>query len=78
VTLRKPEYLPPREIEAALLEVIRDGVGVSPEDAVVEVSRVFGFDRAGQLIQSVVMNAVASLVKSGEVIDSDGSLAIAA
>jgi very-short-patch-repair endonuclease len=76
-TLRKPEYLPPREIEAAVLEVVRGGVGVSHEDAVVEVSRLFGFDRAGQLIQSVVMCAVESLIRSGEIRDHDGILTIA-
>jgi very-short-patch-repair endonuclease len=77
VTLRKPEFLPPREIEAALLQVIDDSVSISSEDAIVEVSRLLGFDRAGQTIQAVVAAAIASLIRTKEIANVDGMLTVA-
>jgi very-short-patch-repair endonuclease len=77
VTLRRPEFLPPREIEAALLQVIDDSVSISSEDAIVEVSRLLGFDRAGQTIQAVVATAIANLIRTREIADVDGMLLVA-
>ena len=41
--LRKPDYLPPVEIAAALVAVIRTNLGVPMDEAITEVARLFGF-----------------------------------
>ena len=54
ITLRKPEMLPPIEIQTGLRTVIADHIGVEPPAAVVEVARMLGFQRTGVELQRVI------------------------
>ncbi len=45
-TLRRPEFLPPAEIEGALISVAAAHLGVRDDEAIVEAARLLGFNRA--------------------------------
>ena len=53
-TLLKADMLPPSEIRLAAIDVVRIHVGASTADVVVEVTRVFGFKRAGPDLKRVI------------------------
>jgi hypothetical protein len=45
---RKPEYIPPEEIENAMRTVAQYALGISAESLIVETAKVFGFTRSGE------------------------------
>jgi hypothetical protein len=45
---RKPEHIPPEEIENAMKTVAQYALGISAESLIVETATVFGFTRAGE------------------------------
>ena len=53
-TLLKADMLPPSEIRLAATDVVRIHVGATVADVVVEVTRVFGFKRAGPDLKRVI------------------------
>jgi very-short-patch-repair endonuclease len=54
LTLRKPEMLPPIEIQTGLRTVVKEHVGVEPREAIVEVSRMLGFHRTGSELKQTI------------------------
>jgi very-short-patch-repair endonuclease len=50
-SMRKPEYIPPEEIEGAMRLVARYALGISAESLIVETARVFGFNRTGEKVR---------------------------
>ena len=50
----KADMLPPSEIRLAATDVVRIHVGATAADVVVEVTRVFGFKRAGPDLKRVI------------------------
>lgn len=63
-TLRKPEMLPPREIQAALLAIIRSQHGATADDAIVEASRLLGYGATSQQLKAVLGEQVTALVSA--------------
>jgi len=74
VTLRNPEMLPPVEIRTGLTMAIQQHVGVSEDHLVVEVTRMFGFKRAGGSLQSIIRDQLQKLLEQGEVVERQGRL----
>ena len=71
-SLRKPEYLPPREVEAALLRIVEENFGASPDELVTAVARAFGFLSTSAQLRGVLETGVATLVRNGELILREG------
>jgi len=64
-TLRRLEHIPPEEIGLAMQHVVRAGIGVSAEALLLEVAKLFGFDRTSQLIRRRLEPVLQKLVKHG-------------
>ncbi len=45
---RKPEHIPPEEIENAMKTIAQYALGISPDSLIVETSKVFGFINSGE------------------------------
>ena len=53
-SLRKPEMLPPAEIRAAAIQVIRGHLGASAEEVVIHSSRALGFQATSAQLRAVI------------------------
>ena len=53
-TLKKADMLPPSEVREAVRVFVTAHVGCTPDEAVVGVTRLFGFQRAGQDLKTVI------------------------
>lgn len=73
-TLRRPEMLPPVEIRTGVRMVIADHVGVSPNDAVVHVARLFGFDRTGAGLRDVIEAEIRQMLYREDITLTEGRL----
>jgi hypothetical protein len=45
---RKPEYIPPEEIENAMKTIAQYALGISAESLIAETAKVFGFNQVGE------------------------------
>lgn len=72
--LRKPEYLPPAEIRAALLAVVQVHLGIETNDALIEVSRLFGFRAASSQLKDVLRDEVHQLIETETIEQRGGKL----
>ena len=75
-TLRKPELLPPQEIRAALMDLIRDAHGVYQDEAVTAVSRMLGFQSTSQQIRERIDQQICKLWEDGELISHGDMLTV--
>jgi very-short-patch-repair endonuclease len=73
-SLRLPDRLPPREIRLAIMETITHAVGVSREDLVAAVCRLFGFKRTGSDLSTVISREIDSLIQSRELKEKNNHL----
>ena len=73
-TLRKAEMIPPQEIGCALMAVVKAHLGVRPEDAMVEVGRLFGFGSTRAQLRDVISVELKRLVNSGSLQEKNGAL----
>jgi hypothetical protein len=73
-TLRKPEYLPPAEIRAALIAVVRVHFGIDADEAVIEASRLFGFRAASSQLKEAMCEEVRQLIGDRVIEERNGKL----
>ena len=73
-TLRNPRMIPPVEIRTGLIMTIERHVGVTPEEAAFEVTRMFGFQRTGSELRDVIQRQMDRLVTHGSLVMKDGRL----
>ena len=72
-TLRRPEMLPQAELEAAVLRVVRSGMGASPEEIAAVAPRLLGFKAVSAQLRQLVrlasdrLEAAGTIVREGEV-----------
>lgn len=76
-SLKKPEFIPPAEIRAAILQVVEDSIAVGMDDCAVEVARLFGFKSTSAEIKSGVCKVARKLEGRGEIEINDGELRLA-
>ncbi|HMO12969.1 MAG TPA: DUF3320 domain-containing protein [Pirellulaceae bacterium] len=76
-SLRRPEMLPPQEIDLAILEFVEDHISATWEETTRSVARRFGFRSTGAQIKSRIESRIARLVEVGKLV-LDGSLLRAA
>lgn len=62
--LRKPEMVPPAEIRAAVLNVVRTHFGASIEETVTATARMLGFRTTSQSLREVIEGQVGELLAS--------------
>ena len=73
-SLRKPEMLPPAEIQAAILALLDAHHGVTKEEIPVAVARIFGFKATSGVLRGTILNQLTVLCKSGRVELRNGML----
>ena len=72
-SLRNPLRIAPKEIGTALIHAVRASYGITPDDAVREAIRLFGFKQAGRKIVERFQTVLDQLVADGSVVP-EGSL----
>ena len=73
-SLRWPERLPPSEIEAALITVIRGGMGATSDQAVTGTLRMLGFKSTSAQLRQLFEAGIGRLSAQGKVIEQHGML----
>lgn len=73
---RKIELVAPEEIDAALIESVRLGFSLSPDDAVTSAIALLGFGRATQKISTVVGERTEPLITSRQLVRSNDALTL--
>ena len=77
-TLRKPDMLPPAEIEQAMLDIVIANYGAGRVDLMQSSSRAFGFSATSTQLRSVLSGAVDRLVADGLLVAKGEILVLAA
>jgi len=65
-TLRRPDYLPPGEIDEAALKLVAVNFGASRDSLAVGIARLFGFSSTSQALKVVLEERITALVESGK------------
>jgi very-short-patch-repair endonuclease len=73
-SLRRPEALPPAEIDAAALDIVAANYGAGRDELVLAVARDFGFAATSAQLRAVIDARIDALVASGELAAKDGIL----
>ena len=74
--VRKPEHIPPVEIQEAIKLCLKNAFTMDREDLKTDVARLFGFKRTGTNISTVIDNEVSLLVRNHEIQVQDGKVSI--
>jgi hypothetical protein len=61
-TSRKVEFIPQEELELAIRNLVRDAISISDDQVLIQVARVFGFDRTGANIRERVEGILDQLI----------------
>jgi hypothetical protein len=73
-TYRDVAHIPPEEIQACMLLIIRHAVGIGVDSLVKETANVFGFNRTGNRIRERLLKECEALQQQGTVTNVEGSL----
>jgi very-short-patch-repair endonuclease len=74
-TLRKPEMLPPQEIEAAILDTVQKNFGASSDEIVQTASRMFGFKATSSQLRDAIQLRIDTLV-SRAILSQQGEILV--
>jgi hypothetical protein len=66
--LRKPDMLPPTELRAAILQVVRANFGATPDQVVQSVSRSLGFKATSAQLKAVIDEAIALGIEEQDIL----------
>jgi hypothetical protein len=70
-TKRKPEYIAPEEVEAAMLLVTRYALGISQESLIWETAKVFGLNHSAEGTEEVFSEILKRLVRDRKLVLKD-------
>jgi very-short-patch-repair endonuclease len=73
-TYRDVAHIPPEEIQACMLLIIRHAVGIGADSLLKETASVFGFNRTGNRIRDRLLKECEALQQKGTITNVDGSL----
>jgi hypothetical protein len=65
LSLRRPEYLPPREIDTALRSTVAENLGATMEELIQCVSRKFGFRSTSSQLRELIESRARWLIENG-------------
>ncbi|UAY76419.1 DUF3320 domain-containing protein [Pseudoxanthomonas sp. X-1] len=68
LTLRRPEFLPPSEIDSALMKVVQENLGAKAEELVTMVSRQLGYKSTSPQLRRVILDRCEALVRAGRLV----------
>jgi hypothetical protein len=71
-TFRKLAYIPPEEIELAMVRLVRDGSGVEREALLSEAARVFGIHRVGSTVSHTLTAILDDAMEKGTLRSANG------
>lgn len=74
ITLRRPEFLPPREIDAAIKALVRENLGASLDEVALHVSRRLGYRTTSAQLRAGLVARAEALVASGALALRGGTL----
>jgi len=74
--LRKPDMLPPAEIDMAVMTTVADNFGATPDELVVAVARAFGFGATSAALRAVIEARARRLVETGALVEKGGMLSL--
>ncbi len=77
ISLKKPEMLPPQEIEAAMLFLLRSNFGATREQIIPAVARALGIRTTSSQLRGVIDNILGGAVTSGILTEVMGMLTVA-
>lgn len=66
VTLRKPEMLPPGEIEVAIRATVAENLGAAPGELIQSVARQFGFKATSTQLRDLIQGVLDGMVAKGD------------
>ncbi len=66
--LRKPEMLPPMEIQKAVITFVAAHLGATEEEAITGTSRLFGFKATSAQLKQVIVSAIKAAEQSGRLV----------
>ena len=72
----KLSYVPPYEIEEAIMEVLRHSFMIEEEDALTHALHLLGFKRRTKNAKATMRQALASMIHRGRVASEDGVVSI--
>jgi very-short-patch-repair endonuclease len=72
--LKKPEMLPPAEIEAAIKALVAGHLGVTDEECITAVARTLGFKTTSPGLKEVIARSLEHLVASGGIVRQNDAL----
>ena len=75
-TLRKPDYLPPTEIRAAILAILDASHGAMRSEISPAVARLLGFQATSAQLKAVIESQIDKLVRAGKIEDVNGMLKV--
>ena len=75
-TLRKPDMLPPDEIDLAVITMVADNFGATRAELVTAVARQLGFSSTSAPLRSVLEGRIASLTASGALVEKGDLLTL--
>jgi hypothetical protein len=61
-TLRKPDILPPKEIDEAILKTIDENFGAGRDELTLAISRAFGFASTSAQLRSTIEKRIDALL----------------
>lgn len=67
-SLRKVDMLPPMEIKAAILQIVRPSLGATPEEIVHAVARLLGFKSTSAQLRDLIQSEVDESVREGRLV----------
>jgi hypothetical protein len=74
---RRAEYIPPEEVESAMLLVTRYALGISQESLIWETARVFGLNHSAESVPDVFTQILRRLVRDRKLIIKEGVVTVA-
>ncbi len=72
ISLRKPDMLPPEEIDTALLKIVGDNFGAAQDELIHAASRAFGFASTSAQLRSVFDDRISHLLAADKLKSKDG------
>jgi hypothetical protein len=75
---RKPQYISPEEVEAAMKLVAQYALGISDESLIAETAKVFGVNHGGEEAKAVFSEVLKRLVRERKLVQKDdGTVTVA-
>ncbi|HHA2423627.1 DUF3320 domain-containing protein [Stenotrophomonas maltophilia] len=75
LSLRRPELLPPMEMDVAILELVRENLGASLDEVALHVSRRLGFRTTSAQLRAALVGRAETLLARGVLVLRNGLLA---